>query len=218
MRLVLIGPPGSGKGTQAKFIVESYRLPHISTGEILREARSAGTEARKEAARYMEAGHLVPDEVIIRIVEDRFKSPDCANGFLLDGFPRTIAQANALDAMLGRLCWPLDAVIDFAVSEEELVRRLSGRRSCAACGAIYHIDAMPPAREGVCDRCGGELTQRKDDTSEAIWTRLVVYRAQTEPLIEYYRDKGILATVNADRDVEEIVAEVSGILERAKGK
>jgi len=162
VRLILLGPPGSGKGTQAKFIAERFTIPHISTGEILREAMRTGTQAGRKAARYVEKGQLVPDEVVIAIVEDRFQEADCQNGFLLDGFPRTIAQADALQERLTRLGWSLDRVLNFEVAEEEIVRRLSGRRVCQSCGRNYHIESMPPSCEGVCDVCGGEIVQRKD--------------------------------------------------------
>jgi adenylate kinase len=204
MRIVLVGAPGAGKGTQAKFIGQHFAIPAISTGDIFRANLAAKTALGLEAKRYMDKGDLVPDEVTIGIVRDRMSQDDLDNGFLLDGFPRTLAQAEALDTMLDELDRPIDAALELRVDEDEVVRRLSGRRTCRKCGHVWHIEFDPPKTEGVCDLCGGELFQRDDDKPDTIRRRLHVYNEQTSPLVGYYRDKGILRTIEAQGKVDEI--------------
>ena len=213
MQAILLGPPGAGKGTQAKMLTERYGVPQVSTGDILRAAVAAGTPLGKEAKTYMDRGALVPDEVVIGIVRDRLGEPDCRKGYLLDGFPRTVAQAEALTRMLKELGAPLSRVVSLEVGEEELVRRLSGRRTCQACGELFHVESHRPRVEGTCDKCGGHLIQREDDKEETIRRRLQVYRKQTEPLIGYYQSQGLLKTVNGLGDTGEVFARVSRALE-----
>ena len=213
MNLIFLGPPGSGKGTQAKMLVDKYGIPQISTGDILREAVKEGTPLGKEAKKYMDEGKLVPDEVVVGIVRERLKEPDCTKGFILDGFPRTIPQAEALDKTLQEMGKGIDHVLSLEVDREELVRRLSGRRTCKKCGAMYHIIFDPPKKDGVCDRCGGELYQRDDDKEETIRERLRVYEEQTAPLIEYYRKKGLLRPINGVGKIEEIFARIRETIE-----
>jgi adenylate kinase len=193
--VVLLGAPGAGKGTQAERIVAEFGLPHVSTGEILRAAVAAGTPLGSEAQQYMQAGELVPDEVVIGIIRERLAEPDAARGFLLDGFPRTLEQAAALDQMLAAAGRRLTHVILLDVPQDELIERLSGRRLCRDCGKGYHVKFDPPRQEGICDACGGELYQRADDNEETVRNRLVVYAEQTEPLIDYYRRQGLVRTV-----------------------
>ncbi|MDH7481869.1 MAG: adenylate kinase [Armatimonadota bacterium] len=213
MRLVLLGPPGAGKGTQASLISKKYKIPHISTGDILREAVKQGTELGRRAQEYMQKGELVPDEIVIGIVVERIQQPDCQNGFMLDGFPRTVVQAEALDEELRKRNQELDAVLCFEVDEEEIVRRISGRRVCKKCGAVYNVNNLTSREEdGICDKCGGRLVTRPDDEPEAVRRRLQVYKNQTEPLIDYYRQKSILKTVRAVGAVQEIFARVEKIL------
>ncbi len=212
MNLVFLGPPGAGKGTQAKRLSREHSWPHISTGDILREAVSQGTELGKKAKEYMEKGELVPDEVVIGIIEERLGKEDAENGFILDGFPRTVKQAQSLDEVLGEMGKSLDAVLYFKVSEDEVIKRLTGRRTCKDCGAIFHTLFNPPAQENVCDRCGGELRQREDDREETVRRRLEVYLAQTAPLIHYYQEKGLLKEVNGERSPEEVYEEIKVIL------
>jgi adenylate kinase len=207
MKLVLLGPPGAGKGTQAAFIVEKYGIPHISTGDILRAAVKAGTELGKLAESYMSKGELVPDEVVIGVAIERLAQPDCAKGFLLDGFPRTVAQAEALDKELANLNRPLSAVLSLEVEEAEVVRRLSGRRVCSGCGAIYTA-----ADKALCETCSGQLITRADDQPEAIRRRMQVYREQTEPLVNYYAMKGILKRIPAVGDVKEVFTRIEAAL------
>jgi adenylate kinase len=200
-KLMMLGPPGAGKGTQAQRLATELSIPQISTGDMLREARRKGTEMGRKAAEYMNAGELVPDEVVIGIVDDRLKEEDAQDGFILDGFPRTVAQAEAL-AEMGVA---LEAVLNIQVPDDEVIKRLSGRRSCPDCGAVYHVDFSPPAEEGVCDKCGGEdLIQRSDDQPEAIATRLEQYAAKTQPLIDYYDQKGSLVNVPGDQAPEAV--------------
>jgi adenylate kinase len=199
VNLILLGPPGAGKGTQASRIVADYGVPHISTGDILRSALKNQTLMGLEAKKYMDAGELVPDSVVIGIVKDRLQEPDTAKGFLMDGFPRTIPQAQALDVVLDDLDRAVTKTLVILVDEEELVRRLTGRRICRSCQSPFHVMFNPPKTEGVCDKCGGELYQRADDTEATVRNRLEVYRAQTEPLIEYYDMAGVAARIDGDQ-------------------
>jgi len=208
MRLVLLGPPGSGKGTQAQRLVERYKIPQISTGDIFRQAVRDQTELGKKAKEYMDRGELVPDEVVVGMVEERLGQSDCKNGFILDGFPRTIAQAEALDKLLAGKGEKLDAVLEISVPDEEVVKRLSGRRTCRQCGAMYHIEFNPPKEPGKCDKCGGELYQRDDDKEEVIKSRLQVYHSQTAPLIEYYQKEGLLKKIDGLGGIEEVFARI----------
>lgn len=212
MRILLMGPPGAGKGTQAARIASYYGIPHISTGDIFRAAIQAGTELGKRAKEYLDAGKLVPDQLTIEIIRQRLKNKDCDKGFLLDGFPRTLPQAEALDQLLNGLGVKLDAVLNIAVDTEDLIRRLTGRRVCRQCGATYHVVFQPPAREGVCDRCGGELYQRTDDNEETVVGRLNVYREQTAPLLKYYQKRGLLREVNGNASIDDVWDEIQGIL------
>lgn len=214
MNLILLGAPGAGKGTQAKLIVEKYGIPQISTGDMLREAVAKGTELGKKAKEYMDRGELVPDEVVIGIVKERLKQPDCEKGFILDGFPRTLKQAEELDKMLEELGKKIDAVINVHVPEEEVVKRIVNRRTCKNCGAVYHLIYNPPKEEGKCDKCGGELYQRDDDKEETVRARYKVYKEQTEPLIEYYSKKGLLYTVDGTKSIEEVFEEIQKILDK----
>jgi adenylate kinase len=204
MKLILLGPPGAGKGTQAVRLVAHFGIPQISTGDILRKAVKDGTDLGKLAKSYMDQGALVPDEVVIGIIRDRIVQSDCDKGYILDGFPRTMAQAEALDEMLKNLGTGVDHVVNIALDDEEIIKRLTGRRTCSQCGAGYHILFDPPKKEGVCDQCGGALIQRDDDKEETIRERLKVYRKQTEPLIAYYDGKGLLRTIPGDGSMEEI--------------
>jgi adenylate kinase len=213
MNLIFLGPPGAGKGTQSKAICERYRVPQISTGDILREARKNQTELGKKAESFMNAGQLVPDEVVIGIVNERLKEADCAGGFLLDGFPRTVPQAEALAASLSQSQRKIDAVLNLVVPEADLIKRLSGRQVCRQCGAAYHIDFAPSKKAGVCDRDGGELYQRADDRAEAIQERLQVYRNQTQPLIGYYQKAGVLKTIDGNGSMDDISRRIAKSLE-----
>ncbi len=195
MNLILLGPPGAGKGTQAQRIVERYHIPQISTGDILRAAVREKTTLGEKAKAFMDRGQLVPDEVVIGIIEERLKAPDCQQGFILDGFPRTLAQAEALQRILTKNRKSIEHVISIEVDPEELVRRLTGRRTCKNCGAMYHLLFHPPQQEGICDRCGGTLYQREDDQEETIRTRLKEYEKQTAPLIQYYKIKNQLRPI-----------------------
>jgi adenylate kinase len=206
--LILLGPPGAGKGTQAGRIVERYGIPHISTGDILRAAVKNQTAMGLEAKRYMDAGDLVPDSVVIGIVKDRLQEPDTVNGFLMDGFPRTIPQAEALDQMLTGIERYVSRTVAILVDEEELVRRLTGRRICRECQTPYHVHFSPSKVEGACDKCEGELYQRDDDTEATVRNRLDVYNKQTAPLIEYYGDQGVLVRIDGDQDPEKVFADI----------
>jgi adenylate kinase len=206
--LVLLGPPGAGKGTQASRIVAEYGIPHISTGDILRGAVKNGTAMGLEAKRYMDAGDLVPDSVVIGIVKDRLQEPDTAKGFLMDGFPRTIPQAEALDKALEELDRAISKVVVILVDEDDLVKRLSGRRVCRACQAPFHVMFNQPKAEGVCDKCGGELYQRDDDNETTVRNRLVNYRNQTEPLIDYYDNAGVVARVDGAKSPDGVYEDV----------
>jgi adenylate kinase len=214
MIFILLGPPGAGKGTYSQKLIEIYRIPQISTGDILRASVKAGTPVGLKAKEYMDKGALVPDEVIIGIVEERIKENDCKNGFLLDGFPRTVAQADALGELFKKNSLDLKGVINIIVDKDVLFKRLTGRRMCKACGAGFNVNTMPSKKDGVCDACGGELFQRNDDKPETIENRLVVYDKQTAPLIEYYRSRQVLEDVNASNgSVDEIVSKIKAALE-----
>ncbi|AYF31597.1 adenylate kinase [Micromonospora tulbaghiae] len=204
MRLVLVGPPGAGKGTQAEFVAAHLSVPKISTGDIFRANVSQGTPLGVEAKRYMDAGKLVPDEVTINMVRDRLAEPDASEGFLLDGFPRTTPQAAALDKLLADLGTALDLVLELVVDDDEVIRRLSGRRTCRGCGKIWHVEFDSPSREGICDRCGAELFQRDDDKPETIAARLREYAEKTAPLVDYYGAQGKLVGIDATGPVEDV--------------
>ena len=204
MRLMLLGPPGAGKGTQAESISKEFDIPHISTGDIFRENIKQGTELGRKAQSYMNQGLLVPDDLVVDLVKDRLLKEDCKKGFLLDGFPRTIPQADALDAELSKMERKLDRAINIQVKKEVLIERAVGRRVCKVCGAAFHIKFKPSEIEGVCDRCGGELQQRKDDLEETVIKRIEVYLKQTEPLIEYYSQKGILMNIDGEQEIQTV--------------
>lgn len=204
VRLVLLGPPGAGKGTQSKLLEDKFGIPTVSTGDILRRAVHSGTALGRRAKSYMDRGELVPDDLITEIVEDRLKADDCRTGFLLDGFPRTIEQSKALDRMLRKLGAALDATVALIVPREELVRRLSGRRTCRECGTMYHVAFNPPQEPSICDRCGGRLYQRDDDREETICARLDVYERQTAPLVDYFRKRGSLREVDGLGAAEDV--------------
>ena len=214
MRLVLVGPPGAGKGTQAQFIASHFSVPKISTGDIFRANVSAGTPLGLEARKYMDAGDLVPDEVTIGMVRERLDEDDALDGFLLDGFPRTVQKATVLDELLAEREYSLDVVLELVVDDEEVVRRLSGRRTCRRCGHVWHLDFDPPSKDSRCDRCEGPLFQRDDDSEDTIRHRLEVYADQTSPLIGYYGDRGILAGVDATGPVEDVTDRAINALRR----
>jgi len=217
VRLVLVGPPGAGKGTQAQFIAAHFAIPKISTGDIFRANVSQGTELGMAAKRYMDAGDLVPDQVTIAMVRDRLAEDDASDGFLLDGFPRNVPQAETLDAMLAEFGIKLDVVLELVVDDEEVIRRLSGRRTCRTCGHIWHVDFEPPDKDGICDDCGGDLFQRDDDRPETIRHRLDVYAEQTAPLIAFYADRGILIGIDATGLVEDITDRAIDALRHVDG-
>ena len=208
----MLGAPGAGKGTQAKRIAEKYNVPHISTGDIFRENIKNGTELGKKARAYMEAGALVPDELVLELIMDRFEKEDCADGYVLDGFPRTIPQAEALDAALEAKGQGIDKVIDVDVPDDHIIKRMAGRRTCAHCGAIFHLEHMPPRIEGKCDKCGGHLMMREDDQPDTVLARLETYHEQTQPLKDYYGAKGLVNSVDGTKDREEVFADVVAIL------
>lgn len=212
MKIVLLGPPGAGKGTQADILVKRLLVPHISTGDMFRAAISNGTELGKEAKSYMDKGQLVPDVVTVGIIKDRISMSDCREGFLLDGFPRTLPQAEALDSLMEEMSTSLDAVLNISVPLDRLIDRLTGRRMCRNCGTIYHLLYNAPEVENVCDACGGELYQRDDDKEATVKSRLEVYEAQTAPLISYYEQKGILHTINGDQPINAVTAQLGEAL------
>ncbi|MGW6734762.1 adenylate kinase [Streptomyces sp. NPDC055013] len=215
MRIVLVGPPGAGKGTQAAFLAKNLSIPHISTGDLFRANISQQTELGKLAKSYMDAGNLVPDEVTIGMAKDRMEKPDAEGGFLLDGFPRNVSQAEALDEMLQSESMKLDAVLDLEVPEEEVVKRIAGRRICRKDSShVFHVTYSRPKKEGVCDACGGELYQRDDDSEETVRKRLEVYHTQTEPIIDYYKTQGLVVTISALGKVEEVTARAMEALQR----
>jgi adenylate kinase len=213
VRVAFLGPPGAGKGTQARDLAQEWRVLHLATGDMLREAVAAGSPLGREAKGYMDQGALVPDDVIIRMMGERLGKADAARGFILDGFPRTIAQADALAKLLKDLGQSLDTVVYFDVSEPELLRRLTGRRVCRACGHTYHLVSSPPKRAGVCDACGGELYQRDDDTEATVRKRLEVYQRQTAPLLDYYRQRNLLATVTGEGSLTAIRDAIRAVVE-----
>jgi len=216
VKLILLGPPGAGKGTQAKRLEEAYGLVQLSTGDMLRAAVRAGTEIGRKAQAVMEAGGLVPDEIVVSIIAERIAQPDCARGFILDGFPRTLAQAEALDRMLGERDSGIDHVIEMKVDDAALIERLSGRFSCANCGAAYHDEFKRPKVECVCDVCGGrEFVRRKDDAAETVAARLKAYHAQTAPLLPYYRKRGVLHTVDGMAEIDEVTRQIRAVLDGA---
>ena len=212
MNIMLFGAPGAGKGTQAKYIIEKYGIPQISTGDILRAAVKEGTPMGLEAKVCMEAGKLVSDEIIIGIIKDRLAKDDCKKGFILDGFPRTIAQAEALEVLMQEMGIKLDKVISLNVPDELIVGRVVGRRVCKDCGGSFHVEFNPPKVEGVCDFCGGELIQRKDDSAETVGKRLQEYHSQTAPLFDFYMERGILADIDGTKEIDEITKEIFNIL------
>lgn len=212
MKIIMLGAPGAGKGTQAKQIADKYAIPHISTGDIFRANLKAGTELGKKAKEYMDQGLLVPDELTCDLVMDRIGQDDCKNGFVLDGFPRTIPQAEALDAALTKINQKMDYAIDVDVPDENIVNRMSGRRACLNCGATYHIVSIPTKVEGVCDRCGSPVVLRDDDQPETVKKRLDVYHEQTQPLIDYYKKQNILKTVDGTQPMEEVFRAIVEIL------
>jgi adenylate kinase len=214
MRLVLVGPPGAGKGTQAQFISAHLGVPKISTGDIFRANVSQGTDLGQQAKKYMDAGDLVPDEITIGMVQERLAEEDARGGFLLDGFPRNVPQARTFDQILAEAGGPLDVVLELVVDDDEVVRRLSGRRTCRSCGHIWHVDFDPPSTEGVCDICGGELFQRDDDMPETIRHRLDVYYEQTSPLVGYYAEKGLLVGIDAMGPVDDVTDRAIAALRR----
>ncbi|SDB43375.1 Adenylate kinase [Pseudobutyrivibrio sp. YE44] len=212
MKIIMLGAPGAGKGTQAKQIASKYSIPHISTGDIFRANIKNGTELGKKAKEYMDQGLLVPDELTCDLVMDRIAQDDAKNGFVLDGFPRTIPQAEALDAALTKIGQSMDYAIDVDVPDENIINRMSGRRACLNCGATYHIVSIPPKKEGVCDSCGNELVLRDDDKPETVKKRLDVYHDQTQPLIDYYNGKGILKSVDGTQPMEKVFEDITAIL------
>ena len=212
MKVIMLGAPGAGKGTQAKMIAEKYSIPHISTGDIFRANIKNGTDLGKEAKTYIDAGKLVPDELTVKILLDRVKEDDCRDGYVLDGFPRTIPQAEVLENALKELNDSVDFAINVDVPDENIVRRMGGRRACLSCGATYHIEHIPPKKEGICDKCGAELVLRDDDKPETVLNRLKVYHEQTQPLIDFYEKKGILKNVDGTVDMKDVFKAITYIL------
>jgi len=216
LRIVILGPPGSGKGTQAKIISEMYGIPHINTGDLLREEVAKGTEVGRIAKPYMDQGKLVPDDVITRMLEERLSQEDCKGGFILDGYPRNLHQVDLLDEILKRLGVDLDCVLNILIDDEVVVRRLTTRRICSVCGAIYNLINKPPKKEGVCDICGGRLIQRDDDREEVIRRRLEVYKEQSEPVLERYRKRGLVRDIRGDVGLEALPEEIKRVLAGCK--
>ena len=212
MKIIMLGAPGAGKGTQAKMIAEKYGIPHISTGDIFRYNIKNGTELGKEAKKYMDQGLLVPDELTVKILLDRVAKDDCKSGYVLDGFPRTIPQAEVLEEALTKLGDRIDYAINVEVPDENIVKRMGGRRACVNCGATYHIEHVPPKKEGICDNCGSELILRDDDKPETVKNRLSVYHKQTQPLIDFYNGKGVLRTVDGTVDMKDVFNAIVAIL------
>ena len=213
MKIVMLGAPGAGKGTQAEKLADKYGLPHISTGDIFRKNLKEGTDLGKEAKTYMDAGKLVPDELTVRILLDRVGNSDCQNGYILDGFPRTIPQAEALDTELHKIGESIDFAIDVDVPDENIVNRMSGRRACPKCGATYHLEFIPPKKDGICDACGAELIIRDDDKPDTVKKRLAVYHEQTQPLVDYYKEKGVYHAVDGTLGVDDVFGLIRDILE-----
>ncbi|MBR5338256.1 MAG: adenylate kinase [Lachnospiraceae bacterium] len=212
MKIIMLGAPGAGKGTQAKMIADKYGVPHISTGDIFRANIKEGTELGKKAKTYMDQGLLVPDELVVDLVVDRVKNPDCAKGYVLDGFPRTIPQAECLDKALSEMNDSMDYAINIDVPDDNIITRMGGRRACVGCGATYHVVNIPPKKEGICDRCGGELILRDDDKPETVKKRLDVYHEQTQPLIDYYTKKGIIKDVDGTKPMDDVFNAIVKIL------
>lgn len=212
MKIIMLGAPGAGKGTQAKQIAAKYEIPHISTGDIFRANIKEGTALGMEAKSYMDKGQLVPDELTVKILLDRVAKDDCKNGYVLDGFPRTIPQADVLDEAVTKLGEKIDFAINVDVPDENIINRMSGRRACLKCGATYHVVSIPPKKEGICDVCGEELVIREDDKAETVKARLEAYHKQTQPLIEYYSGKGILKEVDGTKDMNDVFADIVAIL------
>lgn len=213
MKIIMLGAPGAGKGTQAKMLADKYKIPHVSTGDIFRANIKNGTELGTKAKVYMDQGMLVPDELTCDLVVDRIKQDDCKDGYILDGFPRTIPQAECLDKALDALNDKIDFAVNVEVPDENIIRRMSGRRACLSCGRTYHIVYNPPKEEGICDECKKELVLRDDDKPETVEKRLKVYHEQTQPLIDYYRNKGVLAGVDGTRDMQEVFTAITDVLE-----
>jgi len=212
MKIIMLGAPGAGKGTQAKMIAEKYSIPHVSTGDIFRANIKGQTPLGMEAKKYMDEGKLVPDELTVKILLDRVANEDCKDGYVLDGFPRTIPQAEVLTEALEKMGDKIDYAIDVAVPDENIVNRMSGRRACVNCGATYHIVHIPPKTENICDKCGSELILRDDDKPETVLNRLKIYHEQTQPLIDYYTEKGVLKTVDGTKDMKDVFADIVSIL------
>lgn len=212
MKIIMLGAPGAGKGTQAKQIAAKYEIPHISTGDIFRANIKEGTALGMEAKSYMDKGQLVPDELTVKILLDRVSKDDCKNGYVLDGFPRTIPQADVLDKAVSEINDKIDYAINVDVKDDNIIRRMSGRRACLNCGATYHIVNVPPKKEGICDTCGSELVIRDDDKEETVKARLLAYHEQTQPLIDYYNNKGILKEVDGTKDMNDVFADIVNIL------
>ncbi|MCR5357163.1 MAG: adenylate kinase [Lachnospiraceae bacterium] len=212
MKIIMLGAPGAGKGTQAKMLAEKYGIPHVSTGDIFRANIKEQTELGMEAKKYMDQGLLVPDELTVKILLDRVAKDDCKNGYVLDGFPRTIPQAEVLDKAVAELGESIDYAINVDVKDENIIRRMSGRRACLKCGATYHIEHIPPKQEGICDKCGSELVLRDDDKPETVEKRLKVYHEQTQPLIDFYSKKGILKEVDGAQDMKDVFNAIVAIL------
>ncbi len=212
MKIIMLGAPGAGKGTQAKMIADKYKIPHVSTGDIFRMNIKNGTELGMEAKKYMDQGLLVPDELTVRILLDRVAKEDCKDGYVLDGFPRTIPQAKVLEDALNKLGDKIDYAIDVEVPDENIIRRMGGRRACLSCGATYHIEHVPPKKEGICDQCGQPLVLRDDDKPETVQNRLRVYQEQTQPLIDFYTERNVLKTVDGTQDMQDVFNAIVEIL------